>query len=558
MKKFLQTGDNSKDGKLFNFRPVLFAAVFLGLGIAFAYARIFKGASFLWLLFGIPLLGMPFLFLRGAVKAFLTAGIFALCFSLGALSFSLEWNSYRTCGGYAGECTVTGTVVEKKVYENFSMIVLSGITIDGNEEKGKLVAYLGVASANEIELSDEVLMLGKVETEISLFDEYGFQAEEIVESIKFRAAADSIQTTGRGFRPFLAARSRLKQVLYTGMDQDSASVAYALFTGDTSGIENGLLENVRRGGIAHIFAVSGLHVGALYAFCLLLTEKTRLQRLSKPARFFLVSAVLLFYGGVANFSPSVLRATVMCLVFYASKLIGNKPDLLESAGVAAFLVLLFRPALLFEVGFRLSFAACFSIGILSRRLLDGFDLCLFVDRRALAAAGKPPSLFSRFRCSVSSFLAASFAAQIGTAPLLLSAFGYLSVWSLFLNCLFVPLIGGVFAGLLALTFVACLLPIAAAPVLLYVPSVLWAAALLIFYAADFSFVLAGIRLGAATAAYYALFVVCSDKLQMTKRVRILFVLSLIFAFAAGMAWTNAPQSAFLVPAFPCVFAGSML
>lgn len=43
--------------------------------------------------------------------------------------------------------------------------------------------------------------------------------------------------------------------------------------------------------------------------------------------------------------------------------------------------------------------------------------------------------------------------------MLLASFGYVSLWSLLLNCLFVPLIGAVFALLLALVFFSCLLPL---------------------------------------------------------------------------------------------------
>ena len=114
-----------------------------------------------------------------------------------------------------------------------------------------------------------------METNTEAFDDYGFRAEEVSGRVRFQIDVSSLTVTGKSKNPFLAVRSRLVETLYAGMDEESAAVTCALLTGDTSGIESGLLENVRRGGIAHIFAVSGLHIGALYAFCLFLFRKIR-------------------------------------------------------------------------------------------------------------------------------------------------------------------------------------------------------------------------------------------------------------------------------------------
>ena len=85
-----------------------------------------------------------------------------------------------------------------------------------------------------------------------------------------------------------------------------------------------------------------------------------------------------------------------------------------------------------------------------------------------------------------SFLAVTLSAQITTTPLAVNAFGYLSIWSLALNCLFVPLISATFSLLLALVVVACLLPLAISAVVLYLPSTVLSALLLVFQVVEFS------------------------------------------------------------------------
>lgn len=93
--------------------------------------------------------------------------------------------------------------------------------------------------------------------------------------------------------------------------------------------------------------------------------------------------------------------------------------------------------------------------------------------------------------------------------------------------MFVPLVGAVFAGLLAIVFVAAMLPLAAAPVLLYVPSVLWSAILLVFHAFDFSLpAIQGWCFGRGAVLYYAALCAASDKVNLSARDRFLSVLFL--------------------------------
>ena len=678
MKKFLSASDKKRNGKRFNFRPALFSAAFFALGIAFSYSHLFLRASPWWLLCAVPVFFVVLLSTKDKAKALAALALLFCCFSVGALRFSCEIEEFRACKVYTGEHTVAGTVTEKNDYGGFSRIVLSELSIDGERAEGKLAAALGGSFSKKVALSDRVLFSGTLETDVSLFGDYGFKSDDVSKKIRYTANVASLSVTGKEFDLFRAARSRMRRVIYAGMDEESASVTYALLTGDTSGIESGLLENVRLGGVAHIFAVSGLHVGALYSFCRLLIDKTRLRGLPALVRFFLTAAALVFYGGVCGFSASVVRAMVMCLVLYASALLGIKSDLLENTGVAALFLLALHPVALFDTGFLLSFAACLSIGFLSRSLQGGI-LALFPRGRRVAEANrksgkerskytgdanafpfkkaekgqegtensacpeavfkapggfgrisdeklvgpltfgeadkksafdpaalserglqeqgkredkisvpetgakrippvgngvcefyidgrglvrkvdKPLGLGERVKQAVASFLSVSLAAQIGTAPVLLASFGYVSLCSLLLNCLFVPLIGAVFALLLALVFFSCLLPLGAAPVLLYLPSVFWSAALLVFHAADFSFVLTGFKLGAAAILYYAIVVLLSGKINIErKKKRFLFLLFLC-AFVFLASWINAETPAFLSHAsISCVFIKNVL
>jgi competence protein ComEC len=292
------------------------------------------------------------------------------------------------------------------------------------------------------------------------------------------------------------------------------------------------LQNVRYGGIAHIFAVSGLHVGALFAVCLTLF-KGRLQVLPRYVRFLSVAVVLLLYGGVCGYSASILRATVMCLCSYLCRLWFFGSDGLERIGFAGIVVLLISPATLFDIGFQLSFSACLGIVVLYRpisRLCYG--LADKIVPPAEDAKDKPRSIPRRiFRFFVGLFTT-TVSAQIATAPLLLNTFGFLSGWSLLLNMLFVPIVSALFSLALCVAFVACLLPLSVAPFLLYAPSVVWSALLLLFHVVDFStFALKSNGISLFSRALYA--VACSfltDKWNLTKGLKILLFCLFLFCF----------------------------
>ena len=350
----------------------------------------------------------------------------------------------------------------------------------------------------------------------------------------------------------LFLRERMTETAYACMDGQTAAVTVAMLLGDTSGVEEGLLQNIRYGGIAHIFAVSGLHIGAVFLFCTLLFKNNRLPRW---IRFFLVAALVLLYGGVCGYSASVVRAIVTCLTLYACKLIGLKYDSLESLSLAALITFAAYPTLLFGVGAQLSFAACAGIALLKRGLervllsawtgADKFVLQKIFKRPPplsvdMFSQNQPPlSLYTLAKRSVCSFLGVTLSAQVLTAPVLYLSFGYFSPISVLLNMVFVPLVSAVFCILLALVLIACLLPTAAGAVLLYVPNVVWAALLIAFEAVDFS---ALITMGTALPiggliAYFCAAAFCTDKFNVTRKEKagyaLLFAAALIVCMIAA-------------------------
>lgn len=536
MTRRVEQANQEAEERFFNFRPLLFTAIALCFGVYFGFLYKVKEVPLWWI--SVALLAIAtFLgvYFRKSVRKFLTAlFVVSLSFCIGFGSFSFSIKDYEETTVYEGAYTVTGVVAEYEEGKTAIYVVIKDVTFDGKEAEGNLITYLSTTYAGKIHLSDTLLLTGKVKTDVRIIGSYGFKASAINDDLRYRLETESVEVTGKVFNPFSITRERMRKVLYAGMDDTYASVCFALLTGNVSGIESGLLQNVRYGGIAHIFAVSGLHIGALYAFCLFLIRKTKFKNLPKPFRFIAVATVLVLYGGICGYSASVIRATVTCLVFYVSKLIGYGSDGLERVGASGICVLLLAPVSLFEVGFQLSFTACLGIVLLSKpignALLSGCKAIHLYPKEEKKDV--PLGIRESAVRSCVSFLGVTISAQLATLPISCFWFGYVSVFSLLLNCLYVPIIGALFPIQLFFTFVACILPTTASIVIFFPLKGIWAVLVLLFELFAFSVVdISGITItGGAIICYYLSFILLTDKWNLSKIEKI--GVSLLFMVAS--------------------------
>lgn len=527
--------DKAQDFKLFNFRPVFFGAALLCLGILFAYLHIVKGIALWWFFLLLPLFAIPFFFCKGgkAVRSLLGVILYLiLCFWLGFHALRTQVNSFADCGKYAGEQIVYGVVEEKQERGEYTLLVLTEVKIDGQAEQGRLRAYVAANKCKDVERLHTVLLRGEIQTDTALVGENGFRANEIERGERYIFWTEKdVAITGNGGNLFLQMNAGIEKTIRAGMHKNAAAVVTGILLGNVDGMDTSLLQNVRAGGIAHVFAVSGLHVGVLYGFFAWLLKNTGLKNLPVWLRFLLLALVLCFYAGVCGFTSSVLRAVLLCLCLYFTGITEIKIDSLEAVGFAALALLIFNPVALFTVGFQLSFLACLGIILFAKPIGQVCDeivkwiISLFKKKEEIETQEereeRPLGIGEQFCRGVIQLFSASLAAQITTAPVLLSAFGYLSGWSLLLNFIFIPFVSAVFALLLICVLLSALLPLSAAQVVLFAPNAVFSAALLLFEAFDFTgFALTGIALsGAGCICYYLGCTFLTDKWNLSQKTK---------------------------------------
>ena len=192
--------------------------------------------------------------------------------------------------------------------------------------------------------------------------------------------------------------------------------------GDKSLLEDDLKSSYSKAGASHVLAVSGLYVGIIFLVLNYLFGFFLKGNLFAPRflRSVFIVALLWGYAVLTGLSPSVLRASVM-FSFLQFGFLFQRPYCVYSSIVAsAFVLLLFDPHLLFDVGFQLSYAAVLSIlffqpRISNLRLVACVKECTFIPSRYRKI---PRSLIG---WSVD-LTTVSLAAQIGTIPLVLYYF----------------------------------------------------------------------------------------------------------------------------------------
>jgi competence protein ComEC len=145
------------------------------------------------------------------------------------------------------------------------------------------------------------------------------------------------------------------------------SVLKAVLLGDRSSLDSDTIESFRKAGLYHLLVIAGLHVGLL---AMLVAALLAWLGVRQTARSLIVLVFLLVYASLVEQRAPTLRATLMICVFLVARLLYRERSLLNAVGLAALVLLLWRPAWLFDSGFQLSFAAALLIAGLAVPILD--------------------------------------------------------------------------------------------------------------------------------------------------------------------------------------------
>lgn len=256
------------------------------------------------------------------------------------------------------------------------------------------------------------------------------------------------------FRPTLAERVQdmaRQKIHRLELSESVEPIILAMAIGDRGEITTALRRDYVLCGGAHLLAVSGLHVGYLFALINLLLLPLALFRRGQVARALVAIAVIWGYAAMTGLAPSTIRAAVMFSLLQLSLLVASRYNSLNALCFTAMAMLLWRGENIYDAGFQLSVLAVFAIvewAMPVIRWVAGWHRLELEKRQWLQRHKFRMALRVVFiwaeRWLLSSFTI-SVAASLITIPLASYLFGQFSLWSVVVGPVMV-LLAGVVVG----------------------------------------------------------------------------------------------------------------
>lgn len=401
--------------RVFNRRPLALLAVCLAAGIVLGrYIHLIS------------------LYLTAAAVLAAAAVCVCLLIRRAKLSFALFCAALALLGSFlsasavcvpyleSGTKTVTGHIAAEPFVNDYgsTVCVLEDVRMDGKACGGIRLyapAFPQLKSGDVIETEAEVKIPAGVRNPGG-FDEKLYLLSE---GIEYKAYAQSVTVTGSrvSSSSFMAdMRGSLCRVIDEVFAPDTSAVAKGMLLGDKQSLDEDTFGAFRDTGMVHVLAVSGLNavilIVAVYGFF-------RLIRLGRTSSLIVTLLFIVFYTFLTGLTPSIVRAAIMAAVLLLGRHTGKQPDTLSSLALAFIISLITSPLDLFMVGFQLSYGAVFgllTVGAQLKRLLDKV-----------------------LPWSLPDMISAAIGGTAGTTAVLAASFNRLSLISIVVNVVVLPL-----------------------------------------------------------------------------------------------------------------------
>ena len=157
-----------------------------------------------------------------------------------------------------------------------------------------------------------------------------------------------------------ASRNYLRSALTAHLSGAELAISLALILGDNSMLDKEIRDSFTNTGALHVLAVSGLHISIIMQI-LMAVLAVFSGVLSRRIAVILLIGIMWWYAAITGLSPSVLRAVIMFTVLSIAQLSGRNYDSLNTLLFTAFVLVLWNPLTVFDIGFQLSFLAMLGI-----------------------------------------------------------------------------------------------------------------------------------------------------------------------------------------------------
>ncbi|NNE81267.1 MAG: DUF4131 domain-containing protein [Silicimonas sp.] len=421
------------------------APVFFGTGIAIYFALRFEPDGVFWIVLGGLTMAVFVLFRATGplVRLGLTALILtALGFSTAgfrAHSVAAEVLPFRYYGPIEGRIIKIDRSASDALRLTLDRVVLSRLAPHETPERVR-VALHGTQGFLEPEPGLTVALTGHLSPPGGAVEPGGYD-------FRRQAWFQRLGAVGYTRTPVLALaahegreaglwlyrmRTRISAAVQGALAGREGAFAAAITTGDRSGMDRATLDALRAANLAHLLAISGLHMGLLtgFVFAALRLIIFRASLRWPVKKFAAIGALLagVVYLALSGGNVATERAFIMVAVMFTALLFDRRAITLRAVAVAALIVLTLRPEALYGPGFQMSFAA---------------TTALVVVFGAMRDAGVTQTRWPRVLRIVAGVALSSLVAGLATAPIAAAHFNQVPHYGLVANVVSVPLMGAV-------------------------------------------------------------------------------------------------------------------
>ena len=347
--------------------------------------------------------------------------VIVVLFSVGLASGSSAW--HQPLRILEGPCEGIATIRVDPSFRSYG----TATVLELQDKRYKVLAYGASGRVLAQRLVGESV---RIEGECSRNDG-PFSRFDRINHVVGRVTVTSVSETYSEGSLFVRTANRMRRSLVRGVEQ-MPSEHRALFTGLVIGDDRdqsaAMVQRFRDSGLSHLCAVSGQNVAYL-----LIIASPLLRRRSQWLKWTLTMLLLVWFVALTRGEPSVLRAAFMAGMVASNAVLKAPANARIVLSRAVIVLLLIDPMLAWSVGFALSVGATAGL--------------------AWASAGIGRMMGSR------GVLAATLAAQLGTAPISLLVFGFVPVVSLLANPLAIPVAGVVMTIGIPVALLASAVPV---------------------------------------------------------------------------------------------------
>ena len=349
-------------------------------------------------------------------KAILILIIFSNISNIIVLNQNSKYENLYTDGQ---NVEITGIVTSQKTEKTY--FNLYKIKILGNKNYNM---YIQVGkNEKDLEYGDKIKVEGTY-TKPSIQRNYGgYDESKYLKTLKIlgRVRVNKLQIEAKKQANFILEFAnkinlQIKENINKVFNKENSAILKGLLLGDNQDIEEEIKENFQTTNISHILAISGMHISYIIVGIQFLFQKWLGKRKTK----IITICFLLVYFFITGFSASIFRATTMGILLMLSSIFYRKNDVWNAISISLFLILIYNPFLILDIGLQLSYLGTIGIILFYKTVL---------------------SILKKIKFPKKEILSVTISAQIMIFPLIIYYFHTVGTYFLIAN-LFVSIIIG--------------------------------------------------------------------------------------------------------------------